>query len=231
MIGTAQFGMDYGISNDHGITSQNELIKILDFCKKENINSFDTARGYGKSESRLGNYFNNHSSHPWNITTKVTCSESLKNQFKKSKRNLGLIPNIILAHRPTDYLNKSFRNSLFSLKEYHHDLKVGVSVYSIDEVSKILDTKMPEVLQIPINILDTKFFNSGLLKKLHDYNIEIQARSIFLQGLLYLPNEVIKAKKTFQKFKWPVIDVTRKSVEETAASIIKIHEIYSNNVK
>ncbi len=44
-------------------------------------------------------------------------------------------------------------------------------------------------------------------------------------------DEVTKAKKTFQKYKWPVIDVTRKSVEETAASIIKIHEIYSNNVK
>ena len=46
-----------------------------------------------------------------------------------------------------------------------------------------------------------------------------------------IKDEVTKAKKTFQKYKWPVIDVTRKSVEETAASIIKIHEIYSNNVK
>ena len=46
-----------------------------------------------------------------------------------------------------------------------------------------------------------------------------------------IKDEVKKAKKTFQKYKWPVIDVTRKSVEETAASIIKIHEIYSNNVK
>ena len=46
-----------------------------------------------------------------------------------------------------------------------------------------------------------------------------------------IKTEVLKAKKTFQKYKWPVIDVTRKSVEETAASIIKIHEIYSNNVK
>ena len=46
-----------------------------------------------------------------------------------------------------------------------------------------------------------------------------------------IKDEVIKAKKTFQKYKWPVIDVTRKSVEETAASIIKIHEIYSNNGK
>ena len=43
--------------------------------------------------------------------------------------------------------------------------------------------------------------------------------------------EVNQAKKTFQKYKWPSIDVTRKSVEETAASIIKIHEIYSNNVR
>ncbi len=43
--------------------------------------------------------------------------------------------------------------------------------------------------------------------------------------------EVLDAKKTFQKYRWPLIDVTRKSVEETAASIIKIHEIYLNNAK
>ena len=46
-----------------------------------------------------------------------------------------------------------------------------------------------------------------------------------------IQKEVLDAKKTFQKYKWPLIDVTRKSVEETAASIIKIYEIYSNNVK
>ena len=46
-----------------------------------------------------------------------------------------------------------------------------------------------------------------------------------------IKKEVFEAKKTFKKYRWPLIDVTRKSVEETAASIIKIHEIYSNNVK
>ena len=46
-----------------------------------------------------------------------------------------------------------------------------------------------------------------------------------------IKREIIDAKKTFQKYKWPSINVTRKSVEETAASIIKIHEIYLNNVK
>ncbi len=46
-----------------------------------------------------------------------------------------------------------------------------------------------------------------------------------------IKKEVLDAKKTFQKYKWPSIDVTRKSVEETAASIIKIHEIFLNNDK
>ena len=46
-----------------------------------------------------------------------------------------------------------------------------------------------------------------------------------------IKKEVLEAKKTFQKYKGPLIDVTRKSVEETAASIIKIHEIYLNNVR
>ena len=43
-----------------------------------------------------------------------------------------------------------------------------------------------------------------------------------------IKKEIADAKKTFQKYRWPSIDVTRKSVEETAASIIKIHEIYLN---
>ncbi|MAV61935.1 MAG: phosphoenolpyruvate synthase regulatory protein [Candidatus Pelagibacter sp.] len=44
-----------------------------------------------------------------------------------------------------------------------------------------------------------------------------------------IKEEVEEAKKTFRKYKWPTIDITRKSVEETAASVIKIHEIFKNN--
>ena len=42
-----------------------------------------------------------------------------------------------------------------------------------------------------------------------------------------IQNEIDDSRKTFKKYQWPVIDVTRKSVEETAASVIKIHEIYA----
>ena len=44
-----------------------------------------------------------------------------------------------------------------------------------------------------------------------------------------IKKEVENAKNAFRKYKWPTIDVTRKSVEETAASIIKIYEIYKQN--
>ena len=54
---------------------------------------------------------------------------------------------------------------------------------------------------------------------------------IILASKSKVRKEILEARKTFQKYKWPSIDVTRKSVEETAASIIKIHEIYLNNVK
>ena len=58
-----------------------------------------------------------------------------------------------------------------------------------------------------------------------------ETENIEYTNLENIKREVLEAKKTFQKYKWPLIDVTRKSVEETAASIIKIHEIYLNNVK
>ena len=58
-----------------------------------------------------------------------------------------------------------------------------------------------------------------------------ETENIEYTNLENIKEEVLNAKKTFQKYKWPLIDVTRKSVEETAASIIKIHEIYINNVK
>ena len=58
-----------------------------------------------------------------------------------------------------------------------------------------------------------------------------ETENIKYTNLETIKKEVLEAKKTFQKYKWPSIDVTRKSVEETAASIIKIHEIYLNNAK
>ena len=56
-----------------------------------------------------------------------------------------------------------------------------------------------------------------------------ETESINYTNFEKISKEVEEAKKTFKKYKWPIIDVTRKSVEETAASVIKIYEISKEN--
>ena len=60
-------------------------------------------------------------------------------------------------------------------------------------------------------------------------NILKETESINYTNFERISKEVEEAKKTFKKYKWPIIDVTRKSVEETAASVIKIYEISKKN--
>ena len=97
-----------------------------------------------------------------------------------------------------------------------------VNEYSIPENLK----KNPTVSCIiglttdPERLLDIRKNRMNILKENENINYV---------NLEQIRKEVDQAKKTFKKYKWPIIDITRKSVEETAASIIKIHEIYLNN--
>ena len=86
---------------------------------------------------------------------------------------------------------------------------------------------------LPMTSLSLTNNNTPEIKKsaLPDYESLYKVELNFDTDIENIKREITKAKKTFQKYKWPSIDVTRKSVEETAASIIKIHEIYKNNVK
>ena len=53
-IGTAQWGLDYGISNEDGKTTKEEIVEILRYAKDRGINSFDTANEYGNAERTVG---------------------------------------------------------------------------------------------------------------------------------------------------------------------------------
>ena len=126
---------------------------------------------------------------------------------------------------------------------------IGVSRTSKTPTSIYLANKGFKTLNIPLineNSLPKKLLKNPKLTCVVGLNTEperlVDIRKNRMSSLKETKNkkytsienikkEVIEAKKTFQKYKWPSIDVTRKSVEETAASIIKIHEIYSNNVK
>ena len=101
---------------------------------------------------------------------------------------------------------------------------------------EILDRNNIESIVEPSNV-DEDIVKASLIKEkaspeLISKNLaELKANKVSMKKIDNIQKEIVIAKKTFQKYRWPFIDVTRKSVEETAASIIKIHEIYLNNAK
>jgi aryl-alcohol dehydrogenase-like predicted oxidoreductase len=62
--------------------------------------------------------------------------------------------------------------------------KIGISIYDQYEIEKILEKYNIDLVQLPINIFDQRFMQSGYLKTLNHLGLEIHARSVFLQGLI-----------------------------------------------
>ena len=88
VLGTAQFGMSYGISNQKGKVKTNEIQSILDFAHNNSINTLDTAKAYGNSESSIGNYLK-QTEKTWYIITKISDGDkNLIEQIQNSKERL-----------------------------------------------------------------------------------------------------------------------------------------------
>ena len=206
-LGTAQFGLDYGVANAIGKVDKEETLQILTFAKQAGINTLDTAIGYGDSEKRLGQA----GIGSWNIITKlpeVNVEHSDINFWVNSQINNSLLRlNVlsvygILLHRPLQLLEKNgsqLWNSLKGLKERSITKKIGFSVYSPDELDKLWKAGfIPDIVQAPYNVFDQRLKDSGWLSKLNDNRVEVHTRSVFLQGLLLMPSD--KRPKYFSKW-------------------------------
>jgi len=189
VIGTAQFGMPYGIANQNGHVHEDEIASILDLARESGINTLDTAKAYGNSEEAIGSYLKKHSEHSWAINTKISDgNNSLFEQFQDSIEKLSVRPTTLLAHSAKLYLNESFNKELQSVKEEQSISKIGVSLYTENEINQIIKSDFkPDIIQLPLNILDTRLYHHNILEQLAQEGIEIYVRSAFLQGLFYLP--------------------------------------------
>ena len=194
-LGTAQFGMNYGVANTTGRTSDNEAFKILNYAKKLKINTLDTAKAYGESEDVLGKYFLNANEKEWDVITKVSSNYGdVINQIEQSHKKITKYPSAVLAHSKKDYLNEEFLNQLISLKEKKNTKMIGISIYDHKDIEEALSFYKPDIIQIPLSILDTRLFRDGTLFDLISNDITIHVRSVFLQGLFYLSDLEIKKK-------------------------------------
>ena len=206
IIGTANFGMSYGIENKK--TSIVQIKKILDYSKKIGINTIDTAPGYLDAQKKLSK--NNMKS--WKVITKISSIPKktknieayvLKNFFTSLKTlNIKRI-NTVLVHDEQDVFDinkgKKIFKALHYLKKKKFINRIGVSIYDPFKLFKIIGNYNIDVVQCPLNVFDRRLIYSGILKKLKINKIKLHLRSIFLQGLLLkeikdLPKKFLRNK-------------------------------------
>lgn len=199
-LGTAQLGMPYGVTNVRGIIPENEFSQILDLARQEGVDTLDTAPLYGTSEEILGKLL--PKTHRFKIITKTphfNTVEILPNHLEKLKTSLqtslGKLHQQsiygILIHRAEDLLASKgdlLYEELRRCQKRGMIQKIGVSVYTDQELKILLSRFDFDLVQIPLNILDQRLIHSGMLDKLRSKKIEVYARSLFLQGLLLAPH-------------------------------------------
>ena len=193
-LGTAQFGLDYGLSNTSGQVKIPEVKSILEEAKKYNIDTLDTAIAYGNSESILGEAGVDQ----FNIVTKLPPIPKdvgnidlwVSSQVESSLRKMCVSSvSGLLLHRASDLTEDAFRSQLFNslckLKDKGIINKIGVSIYNPEELDALEEYGIKiDIVQAPFNILDRRLETTGWLDKLKKEGVELHSRSVFLQGLL-----------------------------------------------
>ncbi|WP_421976518.1 aldo/keto reductase [Roseivirga seohaensis] len=188
-LGTVQFGLDYGISNEHGKTEIDEIVKIIEYCKLKGIDTIDTAYAYGKSQEELGK--NDLSS--FKVVTKFLLEQSMesgrvKNSLLESLKLLNLKQVYgYLSHRPMELItNPNLWDELLEMKTSGKIKKIGFSFNELREAELVLDKGMiPDLIQIPFNYFDNRFKSVAEYMK-RTYKTEVHVRSTFLQGLFFM---------------------------------------------
>ncbi len=201
-LGTAQFGLNYGIANQVGQISRMEAGAMLEIAEKNEIDTLDTAIVYGESETCLGEI----GTQGFRLISKLPglpdgCSDVgawLKQQVAASLSRLGLTSIYgLLLHRPEQLIGHNgevLYSALQSLKDYGLVQKVGVSVYAPSELSALMAKFNFDLIQAPFNLIDRRIYESGWLDRLKDIGVEVHTRSVFLQGLLLMPQADIPIK-------------------------------------
>lgn len=210
-LGTAQLGLDYGISNINGKPNLESSFNILNYAWENNINSYDTSPAYGNSEEIIGSFFSNNitkgkenlviiSKMPaikrYEEPTFDNVYRFIKNQINQSinKLKINKIPIYLLHHAHDIYFKDGIViECLSQIKKEEKIGRFGISAYNPKEVEASLEFKNIDVIQVPINIFDLRLITRGLLKKLKKKNYLIFARSIYLQGLFFIhPKRLLK---------------------------------------
>ena len=247
----AQFNnIEYKVHSYSFTRTENQVLKILEEAKK-NDNSIIL---YTIVDSQLAKYLGNKSEEK-----KIPCfgilGDLILSFSKLLNQNASHLPSgqyvlndeyykrieaiqFTMNHDDGNLINEVNKSDIILLG-VSRTSKTPTSIYLANKGFKTSNIPLVNENSIPVILkknpkitcvvgLNTEPERLADLRKNRMNSLKESKNKIYI-NLDNIKNEIEDAKKTFKKYKWPTIDVTRKSVEETAASVIKIYEIYKQN--
>ena len=193
ILGTVQFGLNYGINNNKIKPDSKEIEKILNYSFDTGIEILDTAESYGSSQLEIGKY-HKKSNNKFKVITKsnsnfIALDHNIEKRILNNIKELG-VSNLYsyMFHSFNDFVNNYVKNidELMLCKEKGLFEKTGVSIYTNTEFETILDEYNVDLIQLPFNLLDNVNKRKKLIEKAKSRGIEIHTRSVFLQGLFFM---------------------------------------------
>jgi len=192
ILGTVQFGLNYGINNTIGKMSEDKVFELLENAYDLGIKTLDTAEAYGNAHIVISN-FHKQSKKRFNIISKYSSSNFdypidlvERIQVHCSSFNVNYLEGYMFHSYDDFKMNiNNDPNVLDNIKNSGLVKKIGVSVYANDEIENLLNFKNINLIQLPFNLFDNEYQRKEILEKVKKRNIEIHTRSVFLQGLFF----------------------------------------------
>lgn len=200
ILGTANFGNTYGIQNENSLLSEKKIQGIIERAYSYGISKYDTAPGYGNSECILGKNINYTNAE---VYTKIPIStfgswQSIEDSIQQSLKKLHIkkLRGIYFHGIPNSSADLKRFKKIFQGQELKRYSELqGFSIYTQTEIEKVMsEIENINLIQLPYNLLSKSKFSLKFLQDLKTSQIELNVRSIFLQGLLL--NEKFKIKNT-----------------------------------
>ena len=197
-LGTAQFGLDYGVTNAAGKVPEDAVAPILVEAMEAGVRWLDTAQAYGNAEEVLGRQL--PETHGFGLISKLPVqpqsefsaqdADVWEQAFRASCQRLGVCNlNALLLHSPADLAKaggQHLEDWLLSLRERGLVERLGVSIYEAADLDG-LNPELLDLVQLPLSLFDQRLLQDGTVARLRAGGSAIHARSLYLQGLLLKP--------------------------------------------
>jgi len=184
VIGTAQFGLDYGVNSSSAKKmTQKDCDQLLDIAYANGIRLLDTAEAYGDAIEKIAHYHQTKAK--FEIISKFLHPGDILKPLRQSLKRLSISSyHTVLAHKSQDlFFNAKVQHDLLEMKHSGETRYIGVSIYTNAEFSQAIDNEHVDVIQFPFNMLDNMAQRGDQMKRAKDTGKILHARSVYLQGM------------------------------------------------